>query len=60
MRTKEVGIEEILVGLAGPGAKTRQVREFLEGDLIGHFEGEQKVRWDLRNHALDVAALGNR
>ena len=55
---EQVGIQEILVGLPGSESETRQVREFLDGDFISHFEGKLKVFRHLRNHPFNVMLIG--
>ena len=56
-RRKQIRVQEILVWLSGPLAKTRQVREFLDRDFIGDFEREQEIRRHLRHHFFDVAMV---
>jgi len=51
---KQIGIEEVRVGLSRAVTETRQVGKPPDGDLVGDFERKAEVIRHLRRHALQV------
>src|SRR6185295_5802011 len=54
---EQVGVQKILVWLPSARPKSWQVREFLNGDLIGHFEREKEIGRHLRGQTFEVSLI---
>src|SRR5580765_4554640 len=55
---EQIGVEEILVGLAGAKPETGKVGELLHRDLVGDFEGEEEIARHLGDHSFEVTVVG--
>src|SRR2546427_1675144 len=59
-RVECFSVQEILVRLPRAHTEARQFRELLDRDFVGDLEGKQEIRRDLRNQAVEVAAVRKR
>ena len=55
---EQLGVEEVVVRLPRLHSETRQVGEPLQRDVVGHFEGEEKVSRHLLDQTVEI--LGGR
>ena len=52
---KQLGVQEVVVRLPCLDAKTREIGEPLQRDVVGHFEGEQEIARHLLDQAGEVS-----
>ena len=55
---EQFGVEEVAVGFASLDAEARQVGEPLQRDVVGHFEGEEKIVRHFLNKARQIFGGG--